>query len=99
MKDIFGLPERRLPKMSRSPEQVRKVHDIQGTLSSSLGPLIDKFRVDDLPDVKDINVEGALAITGCDSIASYNWMEDDNTIITVPGIGLTYLCRLYCLSC
>lgn len=72
--------------MSRSYEQIRELQDVQGGLFSSLGPLIDKFRVDGLPDVEDISVEGALAITECNSIASYNWMGDDNTTIIVPGM-------------
>lgn len=72
--------------MSRSFEQIRKLQDVKEGLFSSLGPLINKLGVDGLPDVEKISVEGTLAITECNSIASYNWMGDDNTTIIVPGM-------------
>ncbi|KAL8714539.1 MAG: hypothetical protein Q9220_001487 [cf. Caloplaca sp. 1 TL-2023] len=52
--------------------------------SPSLGPLLKTFNDSDLEDALALNKEDA-SITDCEDVASFNWMNEEEPTIVVPG--------------
>lgn len=81
-----------MKKSAIKQEEDRRLQDDHAS-SPPLGRLIEILRVDNLVQpFKDPDFdEESTKITECNYIASYNWLENNNTTILVPGKEFWFL--------